>query len=112
MRTQLFLLLAATVCLPLAIGCSQTSQVVRGQGPEAYMADGAICYPDDCDDDDCDDDKCHRCRFCKGCGCCYCRPYCIPNDLVYPPPGDLPAIVQYPYYTNKGPDCFFHPPLR
>ena len=42
----------------------------------------------------------------RGCGMC-CRPFHVPRDLVYPPAGDVPAIVQYPYYTCKGPDCFF-----
>lgn len=96
MRTRMLLMIAATICLPLAVGCSQNSQVVRGQAPESYVVDDGMCYDDDC------------CDHCHGRGCCHCRPYRVPNDLSYPPPGDQPAIVQYPYYTNKGPDCFFH----
>lgn len=34
--------------------------------------------------------------------------YKEPRDLRYPPVGDVPAVVQYPYYTFKGPDDFFH----
>lgn len=33
--------------------------------------------------------------------------YKEPRDLRYPPVGDSPAVVQYPYYTFKGPDDFF-----
>lgn len=130
--------------LPFAVGCSQNSKIVRGQGPE-YGPVPAQAMNGDGDEGDCDFEEgdecdetgrpcrrerrcrahgargCHRCfggNGCQGCngGCdeCGClfghggRPYCVPNDLVYPPPGDMPGIVQYPYYTNKGPDCFFH----
>lgn len=34
--------------------------------------------------------------------------YSEPRDLRYPPVGDSAAVVQYPYYTFKGPDDFFH----
>lgn len=34
--------------------------------------------------------------------------YVVPQGLNYPPPNAQPGIVQYPYYTVKGPDCFFH----
>lgn len=30
-----------------------------------------------------------------------------PRDLVYPPANTPAAIIQYPYYTTKGPDDFF-----
>ncbi len=30
-----------------------------------------------------------------------------PRDLVYPPTNVPPAVVQYPYYTLKGPNDFF-----
>jgi hypothetical protein len=101
----MYSLVAAAACLG-TVGCSQNTQLVRGQQPE-YCPPGAGAYNGDYCEEDCD-------RHCHGpnCCCCQCRPYCIPNDLVYPPPGDQPAIVQYPYYTCKGPDCFFHPPLR
>jgi hypothetical protein len=92
MRTTMLSLTAAAACLTLAVGCSQNSQVVRSQGP-AIVESGDYC--DECDE-------------CDGRGCRHCTPYRVPGDLVYPPPGDQPAIVQYPYYTNKGPDCFFH----
>lgn len=34
--------------------------------------------------------------------------YVEPSCLQYPTQPDVPAVVQYPYYTLKGPDCFFH----
>lgn len=33
--------------------------------------------------------------------------YSAPNDLVYPQQNQPAAVVQYPYYTVKGPDDFF-----
>jgi hypothetical protein len=53
-----------------------------------------------------------------GCGsCCLHSP--IPcstcgdrGPLVYPPNPTPGAIVQYPYYTCKGPDDFFWPPIN
>lgn len=33
--------------------------------------------------------------------------YSEPTGLVYPPANQPPAVVQYPYYTVKGPDDFF-----
>lgn len=30
-----------------------------------------------------------------------------PRDLVYPPANQPSAVIQYPYYTLKGPDDFF-----
>lgn len=90
----------AAMLFPSLMGCSsQKSQVARGQAPSGTYVNayGEEC-PDDCDP---------YCRYCRGRGCRRCRPYHVPRDLSYPPPGDLPAIVQYPYYTCKGPDCFF-----
>ena len=113
MRAILLSVAAAAVLLPLCMGCSsQRSQVARGQGPSGTYV---TAYGDQVCNDDCDPAcRRRRCRFCGGCGCPCCRPYCVPNDLSYPPDGtngpagaNLPAIVQYPYYTCKGPDCFF-----
>jgi len=33
--------------------------------------------------------------------------YQPPQGLVYPPAQQPAAVIQYPYYTLKGPDCFF-----
>lgn len=34
--------------------------------------------------------------------------YHAPKNLVYPPANQQPAVVQYPYYTVKGPTDFFY----
>lgn len=111
MRSMLLSAALSALLLPSLTGCStQNSQVARGQAPSATYVNA---YGEDCPDD-CIDARTGRCRFCRGRGCCYCQPYRVPRDLRYPPSadangmgGDLPAIVQYPYYTCKGPDCFF-----
>lgn len=129
MRNTILCLALAAAWLPFAAGCSQHSKVVRGQSPEygPIAAEQMYDADDDCEDmDDCDESgrpcRCRRCHrhchggcfghgMCRSCcdECCFGgQPYCIPRDLAYPPPGDMPGIVQYPYYTNKGPDCFFH----
>lgn len=33
--------------------------------------------------------------------------YREPKNLVYPQQNQPAGVVQYPYYTVKGPDCFF-----
>lgn len=35
--------------------------------------------------------------------------YNDPHAFVYPPPNQPPAVVQYPYYTVRGPSDFFMP---
>lgn len=103
MSKAILSILAALAFIPLAVGCSQNGNIVRGQGP----SNGYVGSYDDCWECPVHGDNCpgpSKCRHC--CKCC--RPYHVPNDLSYPPPGDMPAVVQYPYYTCKGPDCFFH----
>ena len=106
---------AATMVLPLCVGCGQNSQIVRGQAPveEAQLAppqygqmsNSAALDPN-----------------CPpgfdvaggGGGNPYLPPayrhgiHCFPpvSTNVYPQEAP-PAVVQYPYYTTKGPDCFF-----
>lgn len=91
--------LFAVALLTLTVGCGATSQVVRSQGPSGPATYGGEYCPEDCN------------PYCAD-GCIDCR-YNIPRDLSYPPGamggfGAMPAVVQYPYYTCKGPDCFFH----
>jgi hypothetical protein len=107
----MFSVAAAAALLPLFVGCSsQRSQVARAQSPSGQYV---TAYGDEVCDDDCyDQGRRHRCKHCGGRGCsACCRPYHVPTDLSYPPASPM-AIVQYPYYTCKGPDCFFWPPLR
>src|SRR5262245_11155313 len=104
---------AGAALLLLFAGCCTscqrtTSEVARGQAPAAASGDW-------CEDGGCDENG--HCHHCWGHGCCHCRKYCVPNNLVYPPQVDVAGgavggsgIVQYPYYTCKGPDCFFVEP--
>lgn len=74
------------------------------------------------------------CHHCDGQGCPHCKGtgygngygnggqwapthlyhhmYKIPQGMVYPQNPTPGAITVYPYYTHKGPDDFFHPPLK
>lgn len=118
------LCLATVLLLPLAVGCSQNSQVVRGQAPgEMYQTPNGVmacppgvpCYPGHygCPPAEATMADFPRLRVGPlfdpniGYDAAYKMKYREPCNLVYPPPGDQPATVQYPYYTVKGPDCFF-----
>ncbi|MGE5192929.1 MAG: hypothetical protein ACM3U2_10530 [Deltaproteobacteria bacterium] len=120
MRTMILSIAAAAALLPFCVGCtSQQTQVARGQAPSGTFV---TAYGDEVCDDPCDEScKKGRCRLCRGRGCPHCRPYRIPRNLSYPPdgfgspggsypPAGPQAIVQYPYYTCKGPDDFFFSP--
>ena len=68
-----------------------------------YYVDGDSC-------DDCDDSG----SCCLGDGSCLKIPHNVhwykynePKGLVYPPANQPPAIVQYPYFTHRGPTDFF-----
>lgn len=72
---------------------------VGGTGCPACQ--GGTCYPDG------------GCPHC-GCGCGHKHPdhyqtysYKWPKNLVYPPPVLPAGMVQYPYYTLRGPTDFF-----
>jgi len=74
----------------------------------------------------------NNCPYCNGQGCPRCRGngngngmgeqwapthvyghmYKIPQNMVYPQNPTPGAITVYPYYTHKGPDDFFYPPLK
>lgn len=111
MRATILSAAAAAALLVLFSGCcscgQNSSDVARGQSPATATASGDEWCEDDCDD-------AGNCRHCWGQGCCHCRPYRVPRDLRYPPQANFAAgsagIIQYPYYTCKGPDCFFAEP--
>lgn len=118
---QITLLLAGLVLLPLTVGCSTGSQVIRSQSPEGYSE-----YCPNCDHHDpstclhCQRDarrnRLGRCRDGHCCDGCitgvgtYGRNAHFWGNVppTYPPQGAMPGVVQYPYYVTKGPDCFFH----
>jgi hypothetical protein len=120
-------------------GCSSAPGIVRAQSPgtpDAVMAAGPGTAPvgtpaNPCPQCGCTDGTCSHClghnphhRFwahyagpdaANGCGCCSlhspfpCSTCGDHGPLVYPPNPTPGAIVQYPYYTCKGPDDFFFP---
>lgn len=90
-----WLSLAALLLMVSSVGCS-SSQVVRGQNVEGMQTVNAGTEWDPY----CDPYGGHGGQDCV-------VKYRVPSDYVYPPPGDAPSTVVYPYYTHKGPDCFF-----
>jgi len=108
---------AAVALMSLLAGCcSQTGQLARAQGP-APAPDAVVGKPvsEQVGDEVCyeGEEECDECDGMSGGrgygGRCanWCVPYHVPHDYVFPVAGP-PATVQYPYYTCKGPDCFFH----
>ena len=116
---------AATACLLMAIvsGCA-SSPVVRGQSSEGMVPaprGGSIQRAGYTNYDQYYNsmgmDPSFQALDCgpDGCGHEFCAPpqhykfqYVVPQGLNYPPQNAMPGVVQYPYYTVKGPDCFFH----
>ena len=116
----------AGLVLVLMSGCASGTALTRGQSPEAYRgapqgpqgrgiqpvnytendqyynamqmdpAAQVNCAPGGFGHDFCAPPQSHRFQ------------YVVPQGLNYPPPNAMPGVVQYPYYTVKGPDCFFH----
>jgi len=114
----------ASLVLVLMSGCASGTALTRGQSPEGYRnaptgravqpvaytetdqyyrnlqmdpaAQGYNCNPDGFGHQFCAPPQSHRFE------------YVVPQGLNYPDPNAQPGVVQYPYYTVKGPDCFFH----
>jgi len=132
MNGKLFLGLTLGLIGLASAGCSSAPGIVRAQAPP----DGVICGTPDhpCPECGCIDGSCLHCclggsidphhRFWahysppdKSCGCCClhswppCSTWADRGPMVYPPNPTPGAIVQYPYYTCKGPDDFFWPPI-
>lgn len=114
---------AAGALFPLAVGCSQNPQVIRGQSPQGPQAMGggpvmqgapvgsAYCPPgmDGMPGGFCPPGMG---GFGGGFGdSAYVRATRLNGPTsynVYPTPCDVPPVVQYPYYTTKGPDDFLY----
>jgi hypothetical protein len=98
-------------------GCQSGPDVVRGQSPNEmplYAPQGdpsmqAACPPGAYGDPSMGGAACD-----PALGGAYCgkqwhhMKYCVPGGLSYPPPNSMPAVVQYPYYTLRGPTDFFY----
>jgi len=82
---------------PVPYPAYPTRPVVRGQSPDAGWGD-EYCDPWG--------------RPCRVRGRVpsekYRFQYQVPRGLTYPAANAPPAVIQYPYYTVKGPDCFFY----
>jgi hypothetical protein len=89
-------------------------------GPNGYFTDRNLPYhggaaygcPDCCDGQQCPNGGCRRCG--RGCGYrdgkpqhCQTYQYDWPQNMVYPQQGVPAGMIQYPYYTLRGPTDFF-----
>ncbi len=110
-------------------GCASTTPVMRGQSPQAsqvswnsgpVMEDGCpmcqsspgpggqMMHAQNCD-------RCPPSQHCNSGNCNLpfhpvhrnFHTYHEPQGLMYPPENAAPALVQYPYYTLRGPTDFF-----
>lgn len=122
---------ASLLLLPLSVGCSTGSSIVRGQNPDELPAGGVVQASHsqdfgaeaqyvtpvshenygtpmyyDCPPADCPDNNCLACKKCWPHHKHY-YSYAEPQNLLYPPANTPAAMVQYPYYTVKGPSDFF-----
>ncbi|GAB4152920.1 MAG: hypothetical protein Tsb009_29040 [Planctomycetaceae bacterium] len=89
--------LAACVLMAFSVGCSSSNGTFRAQNP-AYGPMQEVHYgPAGCDDCGKGWYPTHRHTY----------DYKAPQGLVYPPANQPAAVIQYPYYTLKGPDDFF-----
>lgn len=110
----------ASLVIALLSGCASSPVVMRGQSPDSYAQPGPMqqanynqfgTYYNDMKMDQfvnggyCDPSGCGR-EFCAP-PQCYRFQYQVPQGLNYPPQNAMPGVVQYPYYTVKGPDDFF-----
>lgn len=111
MKLKLASLAILGTLMTINAGCSSDSGVIRGQNPvinaeyQSANSGGQVIQA--------------VCQYCGsdhgqgGLGFGWCPKqyhsfdYVIPKNLVYPPANQPAAVVQYPYYTLKGPDDFF-----
>lgn len=125
MRQVVSVLLSGAIGI-LVTGCTSTTPVMRGQSPHESWSSGPMMQ-----------DGCPMCQSTVGPGgqmmhapnCDACPPaqrcnnghcnlpfhpvhrnfqtYHVPNGMMRPPENAAPALVQYPYYTLRGPTDFF-----
>lgn len=79
-------------------------------GTYSYQFNGSD-YCDQCPQDECDDHHCwhgHKHAHRHFYHYTVPREHGYPKELVYPQQNQPAAVVQYPYYTVKGPDDFFY----
>ncbi len=111
-----FLPVTAGLLFASLVGCqSPLSSLIRGQNPgpqdapygnvvPASAGHGAIVYGDGAQEIyGCPDGNCQQERGRWD----HQWSYVPPQGLSYPPANQPASVVQYPYYTLKGPDDFF-----
>ena len=92
MKMRIVLSLATCLAVSLAVGCQNPRGIVRGQTP----ASRTVMHEGD-----------HEPRGAFHGGHYHTFEYKAPKNLKYPPANQPPAVVQYPYYTLRGPTDFF-----
>ncbi len=99
MTTRMTLSLATCLAVSLAVGCQNPRGIVRGQAPnEARFAPTSHAGMHDGE---------HEPRGAFHGGHYHTFEYKTPENLSYPAANQPPAVVQYPYYTLRGPTDFF-----
>jgi len=131
MNSRLICSLAACLMLPVVVGCTASSSIIRGQNPtptpdvvqemptyynqsgQTFGPGGQMMnvsfpngggYQGNCPSGDCN-------FGCRGYGWKPHHQHTFRYDqpkLKYPQANQRPAVVQYPYYTVKGPSDFFY----
>ena len=99
MKTRIALGLAVCLGVSLAVGCQNPRGIVRGQAPnEARFAptNYDVMHQGD-----------QQPQGALRGGHYHTFEYREPEGMSYPPANQPPAVVQYPYYTLRGPTDFF-----
>jgi len=103
MKTRIVLGLAVCLSVSLAVGCQNPRGIVRGQAPNQAMTEAQFAPTDQ-------GVMNHGGQQPQGGfrgGHYHTFEYRAPEGMTYPPANQPPAVVQYPYYTLRGPTDFF-----
>ena len=103
MTTRIALCLGLGLSLSLAVGCQNPRGIVRGQAPNAAAPANAAPVSNN----SMMHGGPHQQRGALHAGHHHTFEYKAPEGLRYPPANQPPAVVQYPYYTLRGPTDFF-----
>ncbi len=98
MKVRVAVGLAACLVVSMVVGCQNTRGIVRGQTPAEFPGNSqaATAYWDE-----------NQPQGAFHGGHYHTFEYKAPKDLRYPDPNQSPPVVQYPYYTLRGPTDFF-----
>lgn len=120
MRTHALWTFMSGLTLLACIGCSMTDtgSTIRGQAPSGHCGDGT-CYSGGCFNGGCNDGSCNVWNngFNGSLDDGWCKDKWSQSNVHHYTQSmvpqcrvgtAMPMMVQYPYYTVKGPDCFFY----